>query len=384
MRIPLCSLLLVLPAFAQTVHVVDSTGAGGAFTTLEAAIAAATNGDVIEVRSAGAPYIWGLISPPPVVSKGLTIVGDASLVPFLGVLRISNLPASQRVVFRSFRAAVGQGTSSSVEVINCQGAVVLEQLNLSGVVGGFGGAHEGLTITGSANVSVKDCQIDGAPALRVAGSSVAVSNSAARSVPADVATFVSTGPGLVASASSVVMTGTLVVGGAEDVSFPGSGAPGVSMIGGSLRLAGGTLVGGGNVATAYDAATLNGSATLTRDSATNVSQPIVGGTQILAESGRVGFTSAAPGQNASFTMQGPAGAVGALFWALPIPPTQTPIGRLWGDPNVHVLVGVDVLPLSATLPIPAFSTVADVFVVQGILFDQGQIVLSNPVRSAVR
>lgn len=78
------------------------------------------------------------------------------------------------------------------------------------------------------------------------------------------------------------------------------------------------------------------------------------------------------------------GSVGVLFWALPIPPTPTPIGPLWGDPNVHVLVGVDVLPLSATLPIPAFSTVADVFVVQGILFDQGQIMLSNPVRAAVR
>lgn len=384
MRAILCSLLLALPAIGQTVHYVDATGAGGAFTTLQAAVAAAASGDIVRVRATGF-YDFGLFAPPVTIGTGLTIVSDAAPVPFLGRFEVTNLPASQRVVLRGFVAAyAGSSGAGTVRITNCQGPVVLDDMQLDGYRVYGSGAGTGLVVDASSDVTVHACSVQGTPAMTATSSTVAIGSSTIHGLPSDYGALVNGRPGLVATASQVSMVATSVLGSAPDPGGAIAGAAGMTTDGGLVRMAGGSVVGGGGASTPYDAVTMTATATFVRDATTNVPQAIVGGTQSLAATGRVAFSPAAPGQPASFAMQGPAGSIGALFWSLPVAPTPSPLGPLWGHPHLHVVVGFGTLPLSATLPIPTWATVADVFVVQGLLIDQGRVVLSNPVRATVR
>lgn len=382
MRIPLALSLLALPALGQTQHYVDATGAGGAFTTLQAAVAAAVNGDVIRVRPTGV-YDFGVWVPPVTVSKGLTIVRDGAVSPeFIGDLTVTNLPASQRVVLRGFSAyAPGADNPATILISNCQGAVVLEQMAPNGRKISGAGAVTALTVTNSTDVTLHDCSVNGWRAMVTTGSTLAVSQSTIAGFDASYFQGIGGTPGITSTSCQWSLVDTVVRGGAEHAAASIPGDVAMRLTGGALRMAGGTIVGGGSASAPIAAATLSAGASLVLDSAVAVTQAITGGTPVIAESGRVSFTSAAPGQNASFGFAGPAGSTGALFCGLPIPPTPTIFGRLWCDPNAYFLVGFDLLPLSTTLQVPAYSQVSDVFVVQGLLFDQGQMVFSNPVRA---
>jgi len=97
----LLALLLAIPALAQQVWVVDRLNrAGTHFTDLPAAYAAAAPGDVLLLRSTATTSPWPVYTPPPLIDKGVKIVGEhATPTPVIdGNLDIRNLAANQSVV----------------------------------------------------------------------------------------------------------------------------------------------------------------------------------------------------------------------------------------------------------------------------------------------
>jgi hypothetical protein len=134
----LSGLLLVLPAAhtsAQAaVHVVDQLGGPGSqYTSIADAVAASADGDVILVRPGG-------YQPFVVDGKGLAIVADAPPPAAAPVLlhtafdhpTVRNLSSGQSVVLRGFTMSASLGTAVELEVRDCVGPVLIEDVHLSG------------------------------------------------------------------------------------------------------------------------------------------------------------------------------------------------------------------------------------------------------------
>ena len=93
------AVLLVAPAqaAAQTTWIVDAAnGPGANFTTIPAAVRAASAGDTILVRPASAGYAGATIS------KGIYLLGEGQ-AGLTSELRITGVPLSQAVAIKNFR-----------------------------------------------------------------------------------------------------------------------------------------------------------------------------------------------------------------------------------------------------------------------------------------
>lgn len=369
-------------AIAQSVLYVDATGVGGAFPTLQAAVAAATDGDVIRVRPTG---VYDFTTT---ITKGLAIVADSTVVSFEGPLQISGVPASQRCIVRGLRPANSIGQQflpAKIRVVGCAGPVSIEEVVLDHITfpacaGGFG--CPALEIVGCAQVTVDRCTAYGAPALRTSSSHVAVSGSTLQGQPAVSFWGQSSSVGLDVVGGALWLSGTVVRGGNGD---PVGGLPGrtAASIDGIVRVAGGALTGG--YSTTYEpAAVVAANQVLTLDSSVALSGAVVGN-QAIVDAGRVEFVPAAPGQPFTAGLVGPAGSIGALAWGLPAPPLPTFFGEMWFDPGAYVVIAIGVLPLAAvSVPLPAFTVPGELFTLQGLVIDQGQWRFSNPVRWSAR
>ncbi len=129
------------------VLVVDASG-GGDYTTIQAAVDAAAEGDVILVRPGG---VHGVYDETEIVSKSVHVVGLGSQVQ-LWALDIRLLSADQDVGV----SGLGIGT---MRVVNCQGSVRVQDC----VTIGYDGVEEleGLVITSSLDVVLTDSQFYG-------------------------------------------------------------------------------------------------------------------------------------------------------------------------------------------------------------------------------
>ncbi len=112
-------LLFTAPLFAQTTWVVDDGGGAGVdFTTLTAAVAAASDGDRIQLHS-------GIYSGDVLITKGLTIthVGAGSDPRILGSVSVHGLPPAQEVRLSGLRVR-------GLELTSCRGAVILSEVEV--------------------------------------------------------------------------------------------------------------------------------------------------------------------------------------------------------------------------------------------------------------
>ena len=210
-------LAVTAPLAAQgQVLVVDAfSGPGTDHTQISAAVAAASPGDTILIRT-------GHYDGFTVDGMGLTLVADHNELALVsGTVTVRNLPADQSVVLHDITPeTAGPGPAMLVE--NCAGPVWLEDSFLQS--DSFPSASAaGLEVRSSAHVSVHRSSLLGSPAW------------------AEVA-----GPGLRAVDSNVYLYETVARGG-DGVFGLGGGldaAAGAWITGGQLYAAGGFLIGG--------------------------------------------------------------------------------------------------------------------------------------------
>ncbi len=165
---PLALALLALPSAAADVLVVDDSGGAGVdFITLQAAVAAAQDGDVVLVRS-------GTYSGDVLVdAKSLVITADAgAAVGYSGLLTIQNLAAGQSVGWSGFDLTYG-----FLDVVSCFGPVWIEDTTFQ--VPLFAGGQQTVRIQDCHSVMFIRCSIDAGmfvigsnPAIRMSNAAV--------------------------------------------------------------------------------------------------------------------------------------------------------------------------------------------------------------------
>lgn len=143
--------LLCCMATAQATLTVDATGTGGAFTTVQAAITAASPGDRILVLGTG-PY------PSFVVDRGIDIQGaGGTRVP--GV-EVTAIPAGQTARVAGF--ALDMPSNASIFVHHCPGSVLLQNLTITGTIQPLAvPTNPGLHVLAADCVFTRDCTIFG-------------------------------------------------------------------------------------------------------------------------------------------------------------------------------------------------------------------------------
>jgi len=143
----LSGFLLCCMAAAQATLTVDATGTGGAFTTVQAAITAASPGDRILVLGIG-PY------PSFVVDRGIDIQGaGGTRVPGLEVTAI---PAGQSARVAGF--ALDLPSNGSIFVHHCPGNVLLQNLTIASTIQPLAvPTNPGLHVLAADSVFTRDC-----------------------------------------------------------------------------------------------------------------------------------------------------------------------------------------------------------------------------------
>lgn len=159
--------LLAVPVVAQTTWTVRASG-GAQFTSLAAAVAAASPGDTILVQQpAMLEAVVGFTT-----DKGLTIVGEGGAVPIATTatpIEVVGLPAGQRFRMAGFTQI--QNGELRVRVQNCQGEVHLDNLRCR-EPDLFGPQGASIRIDGCDSVTLRDVETFGVPAVWISTSRV--------------------------------------------------------------------------------------------------------------------------------------------------------------------------------------------------------------------
>lgn len=208
----LCGSLLCCMAVAQATLTVDATGTGGSFTTVQAAITAASPGDRIRVLGTG-PY------PSFVVDRAVDLQGaGGTRVPGIEVTAI---PAGQSARIAGF--ALDMPSNASIFVHHCPGSVLLQNLTISGTIQPLAvPTNPGLHVLAADCVFTRDCTFFG------------------RSGPTGSAA-------VLLDAGRLTITGGVAVGGAtiNQAPVPNVGLPGVVVQnGGQLQMVSADTLGG--------------------------------------------------------------------------------------------------------------------------------------------
>ncbi len=256
------------PAIAanQVILVAPPGTPGADFSSVQAGIDAAANGDIVLVKNVSDE--WATIDGKGIVLARHPASGPVDLL----TIRVKNTAAAQCVIVQGVRA---QWSGNTIE--NCAGPVLFQDVVLSKPVSGIPTANPlpMLSISGSAHVSLIGCTVHGesniqtnqpkaaAPGLRVATSSVTVYRGEVRGGDGSDFLLILVPPVLAlaepGAAAIEFVSGNLLVGGAlvrgGEGGFGGmlpdtgachqneSGGAGI-VVGGSLRLLGADVAGG--------------------------------------------------------------------------------------------------------------------------------------------
>ena len=392
---PAACLLLAASIAAQRTWIVDQTG-GGDFTDIPPAVAAASPGDTVWVRSDG-QYT------SPTTSKGLRIVTTAAAAP-QGVLVVQGLPAGQELVLSGFGWS-WQPTTFALQLVDNAGRVQIEDLTMT-PPGAVPNQTRGFVeVTRCADVAfnravlyeviVTDSRVL-MTGVRVYGNTELHGPGAATHIAID------------AVDSRLLLSGCTVVAGYSWWTFgrPLLPAAGIRTSGGELVVTGGSgdRVIGGRI---YNGTYFVYPAPIESDGGvvtTDPDVPMLDGQQLAASpSGTstfvqrdVPFVLCPPafGQGHDFrpSIHHKPGNLAGLLVALPSAPRPLPpFGELWLDPATMLAAGSGVLAgsgnegsLSFSLPIGSGVLPPGlVLSFQAAVVDQGAVELSQPVRASV-
>ncbi len=141
-----------LPAGAQSVWTVDDDGGVGVdFTSLQQAVDAAADGDVLVVRA-------GTYAKTSILAKGLVVAADVGAqVDVSGALSVRGLAASQSVVLRGLD--VVSPVEQGLYLVDCDGPIWVEDCALLGAVGDntFAGFSTGAALHSFPGARIFDC-----------------------------------------------------------------------------------------------------------------------------------------------------------------------------------------------------------------------------------
>lgn len=228
---------LAAPVSAAVVHVVDASG-GGDFTTIQAAVDAAADGDLILVR-ATATYAGFTVD-----GKALAIVREGpDLVHVAGTVEVEDLPAAGTLLLGGFEV---QGASSH------QASLVEPALVLTGDAGGVRVQNSRL-LGGNCTAATDFTPPSAPPAVVIARSSdVAFASCEIRGGTGGGISFLwldsiggNGGHGISGTASRVALYDTTSTGGrgGDGALWSGDGGHGVRLASGELFAAGSACVG---------------------------------------------------------------------------------------------------------------------------------------------
>lgn len=215
------ALLLAAPGFALDVLVVDDSGGQGVdHTQIFSAVAAASPGDTILVRT-------GFYVAFTIDGKSLTVTADdGAFVGIQGTVRVENLGALDSVLLRGLQAQQIT-TSEALSIHDCVGPVWVEDSRFFGpslptASGNSNAAH----VTSSRSVSFQRCELGGARAI---------------------ADSIEAGSGILAADSRIFLFDSNLTGGTGAVSIdnvPFAAGSGATVEGGSFYASGCTIQGG--------------------------------------------------------------------------------------------------------------------------------------------
>lgn len=351
-----------LPLAAQSTWIVDADARPGShFTTIDAAVAAASVGDTILVQRASVPY------PTFLVDKGLRIlgVGEPELwnFRFNPSVTIQNLPAGQSLTLDGFAAPTEQ--AFEVVVRNCAGRVVLRRLRAidpcqcgPGIL-----MPAGFAITDSAYVAIDRCENFGKPAIACVRSTVTITSSllGVTSAGATIGSCLSV-------EASTVRVWESQLDGSMMMDVQGSAQPAVLVHSGSLTIGatansfvqGSVVAGAASWQPAIDV--IGGTVLLDPQVRLNPQSgnPLnvrSGGTLVTRQTSCAVVHDATLGGLLDTELLTTANAPCLLLLGLPIPPVALPsLGTVWLDPSASILLAVGAAPggsLHVALPLPA-------------------------------
>ncbi|MEZ5963328.1 MAG: hypothetical protein R3F56_05710 [Planctomycetota bacterium] len=363
---PLLTLLATAAALsAQRTWIVDAAGGPGVdFTDLPPAVAAAVDGDAIEVRRRGATAYQTAH-----VSKALRIVGVGSAVPLQGApLTMHDVGVGKTCVVAGFDGPAGQVL---ITARNCAGTVVLRWLG--GLASGVS-----LQIFDCAQVAIEESRLEGArsEALFIARSTIVCTGCSV--VGLDTLTpTASAALGIQAVDTYLTLNQTVVAGG-RNLATPSLSAAALRAFAGlSVATGRSWLAGGGPLACEV---LPNYVSLLVQDPATLLTGSLGPGlTMVSAQVPSLTVTNNPPRTAAQY--RGSAQDTVAVVAGLPHAPTPTPFGSVWFDPAGAVLLGVVVANTigDATLPLPfATPPTSRPIVMQALVFRAGTALVSTP------
>jgi len=312
---------------AQATWVVDqSNGPGAQFTSLAPAIATAADGDVIIVRPGA--YLEGHLD----VDKGLTILGEPGAELSLNVfgtagMTVRDLPATSSFAMRGLHLG-GQLADPAVDVVDCDGLVLLDQLR--GPIGGLGLPENfGVYVDNCRQVHLHDLWVRGGKSLRIENTHATVTQCAFDGGIAGVVRLVDSDVTFDRCAISIEPT----------VSF----APSLTVDGGAVTLARSSVAAPTSTQTPHPAISTLGNVQLRIDptvllTPTAGQLPVAGPAQVsyaevdtMSRSGKGIIT---------FDLQGRSGSLFITFVTLPSSPTSWPFGTMWLDPNPATQISI--------------------------------------------
>lgn len=366
---------------AQSTWVVDSAGGPGVnFTTIQEAVDAAADGDLVVVR--GSPTAYA----PAIVMKGLRIVGQpkAGLRPILAPggygFFVQYLQANRPCTLAGFDAVPG----AKLAVLSCAAPVVLDSI-------GSPGAGFTVTITQVSSITVRDSTFEPGSgySLVTAQSTVVLSRCTLLGRNASLAGGGTPAlAGIVATLGTVTLVDCTVTGGlGAGSAYPGSAALGMALA--NATVTGLTsLTGGGSLAVEQTGVSAS---TLVLDPRVSVTGAIPAGVNLVVKRVpnlrlRTGATSLGID-----VTQAPLGGVVAFVLGVPGQPVALGFGTLWLDPASLLdlgALGADALgAASLNLSVPSLpSAFGYRFGVQAAVVDviAATIELTNPSATIVR
>lgn len=232
--------LLLAPQLQADVLVVDG-GGGGDFTYPQGAISAAAEGDTVLIHA-------GQYSDFYIGAKSLNVVAEPKgSVTVAGIL-IEDLGSAQRVVLSGLTVVApdfGLSEYHALDVIDCQGAVRVQDCSFTGAVGSYfspgAQGHAAVAVRSSGDVALVRCDLLGGKGL---GGEGALSW---ETCPADFEHYQG-GPALRMEHANVALHQCTLVGGTGGngvaCGVSGSGGPGIRALASSAFLAGCDVAGG--------------------------------------------------------------------------------------------------------------------------------------------